>query len=199
MLRLPLYKREFSSHLDLNRALPFLYAIARNPTQSAIITTTTDMSSDEAYASFLEKANQPTGNTSSTSRSKAEKQQDLKSQSSDIPQVLRSLDATFTSDSDEPFEPFTVEYSGSSLPGAEEFAQVIKEGNRMEELGMEDFDPRSEYKDVVEAVREAAGGQSQVKCFRAEGGKSTQVFYYAVALESAAGRLVGVRAVSVES
>ncbi len=158
------------------------------------------MASDEGYASFLDKANQPTG-ASRTSTSKSthqNQQQDLTSQSSNTPSVLKSLDVTFTSESDEPFEPFTVAYSGSSLPSALEFAKAIKQDkDSVEEVSVGEFDPRGEYGDVVEAVKKAAGRTREVRCFTAEGGKS-RVFYYVVGLDEE-NRLVGVRAVSVES
>lgn len=180
-------------------SLPF----SRKPN---VTTTIPIMASDEAYTSFLEKANQPTGANTSTVKPNTQNQQDLTSQPSDIPDVLKSFDVTFTSESDEPFEPFAVPYSGSSLPNASEFARAIKhekgEGG-VEDVSVGDFDPRGEYKIVIEAV-EAAGagdgkGKGEVKCFRADAGKSTKLFYYIVGLDREGRRLVGVRAVSVES
>jgi len=113
---------------------------------------------------------------------------------------------TFTSESDEPFEPFTVPYSSSSLPSASEFARAIKHDNGqgvVEELSVGEFDPRNEYEKVIEAVEAAVAkngeGKAAVKCFRADSGKSTKVFYYVVGLDREERRLVGVRAVSVES
>jgi len=174
--------------------------------QTVVITTTPIMASDEAYTSFLEKANQPTGADSSTPKSHKQDQQAVTSDSSNVPAVLRSLDMTFTSESDEPFEPFTVPYSSSSLPSASEFARAIKHDNGqgvVEELSVGEFDPRNEYEKVIEAVEAAVAkngeGKAAVKCFRADSGKSTKVFYYVVGLDREERRLVGVRAVSVES
>lgn len=164
------------------------------------------MASDEDYTSFLEKANQSTGTAATTSTtsavSKLPNQADLPSQSSNIPPTLKSLDVTFTSESDEPFEAFAVLYSSSSPPDAVEFAKVInhKKGKGgVEELTVKDFDPSGEYAGVVEKVAEAAGNKGEVKCFRVDAGKSTKVLYYVVGLDMEGGRLVGVRAVSVES
>jgi hypothetical protein len=164
------------------------------------------MASDEAYTSFLEKANQPTGANPSTSKSHSQDQQAVTTESSNIPAVLRSLDTTFTSESDEPFEPFAVPFSSFSLPNASEFARAIKhEAGQgvVEELSVEEFDPKDEYKDVIEAVEAAVAGDGKgkaaVKCFRADSGKSTKVFYYVVGLDRNERRLVGVKAVSVES
>lgn len=168
------------------------------------------MSSDNAYASFLDKANQdpnsnPTPSTSSTSPSKPQPtpHESLISQSTHIPQSLKSLDVTFTSEADEPFEAFTVSSAGSSLPDAAGFAQAVGLGSsagQVEELSVEDFDPRGEYGEVVAAVKKAAGnGGGEVKCFRVEGEKKSTVFYYVVGLDGQGGRLVGARAMSVES
>lgn len=175
------------------------------PTTHSAIARTTTMASDEDYTSFLEKANQPTGaaTASTTSAiSKLPNQADLPSQSSNIPPALKSLDVTFTSESDEPFEPFAVPYPGSSLPDAAEFAKVIKhekgEGG-VEELSVKDFDPSGEYAEVLEKVAEAARNKGEIRCFRVDAGRSTKVLYYVVGLDREVGRLVGVRAVSVES
>lgn len=176
------------------------------PKESVVTTTARVMASDEAYASFLEKANQPTGANTSTSKSHNQDEQAVTSQSSNVPAVLRSLDMTFTSESDEPFEPFTTPYSSSSLPSASEFAKAIKHDNGqgvVEELSVGEFDPQDEYKKVIEAVEAAAAGDGKgkavVKCFRVDSGKRTKVFYYVVGLDREERRLVGVRAVSVES
>ncbi len=163
------------------------------------------MASDEDYTSFLEKANQPTGATTAgttSAFSKTHNQADLSSQSSNIPPALKLLDATFTSESDEPFEPFAVPCSISSPPNAAEFAKIIKHEKGMggvEELSITDLDPRGEYAEVMEKVAEAAGNKGEVKCFRVDAGKSTKVLYYVVGLDREGGMLVGVRAVSIES
>lgn len=160
------------------------------------------MSSDEAYASFLEQANQSVGSAKNTSTSSTSKSQPS-SQSGNIPPPLKSLDATFTSESDEPFEPFTIPYSSSSssLPGAPEFAKLVEEdGKAVDEMSMEEFDPRGEYGEVIGKVKDASsGGESEVKIFRVEGKSRTIVVYYVVGLDQEGGRLVGVRAVSVET
>lgn len=70
----------------------------------------------------------------------------------------------------------------------------------VEILALEEWDPRGDYKGVLEAVREAVGGE-EVRCFRVEdlGGKSV-VYYYLLGLKlGGERRLVGVRVLSVES
>lgn len=162
------------------------------------------MSSDEAYASFLDKANQPLGSAKNTTTSTCSTSKSHStSQSGDIPASLKSLNATFTSESDEPFEPFTIPISSSSsaVPDASEFAKLIEEeGKAVEELSMEEFDPKGEYGEVVGKVKEAAsGGKGEVKFFRVEGKSRTRVVYHVVGLDKEGGRLIGVRAVSVET
>ncbi len=93
------------------------------------------------------------------------------------------------------------------MPDAAGFARAVGFGSgssagQVEEMSVEEFDPRGEYGEVIEAVRKAGGdgsGKEEVKCFRLEGERKSRVFYYVVGLDGKVGRLVGVRAVSVES
>lgn len=111
---------------------------------------------------------------------------------------------TFTSESDEPFQPFTVPYEGSKLPDARGFAEAVRarmdigDWDGVKELEVEEFDPRGEYGEVVEKTREAIEGAGDVKIFTVEAGRS-RVVYFVVGLDGERRRLVGVRAVSVES
>ena len=68
------------------------------------------MSTDEDYASFLDKANQDTGSKPQTQKDSSFAQ--TKSVDTDVPGPLRSLDAFYMSDTDEPFEPVALGYSG---------------------------------------------------------------------------------------
>jgi hypothetical protein len=142
------------------------------------------MSSDEAYASFLDKVNQPLDSAASKpSQTQSDRMIQSQQQSAtvSIPSSLRSLNATLTSESDEPFEPFAIPYQDTGLPDAAGFARAMRaasqntiaaggkgqdgesgedededeEGGRMEELKLVNFDPRGEYGEVVEAVRRA--------------------------------------------
>ena len=73
------------------------------------------MASDEAYTSFLEKANQDTGanKTSSQSGSAVTKAVDT-----DVPATLQKVEAYYISDADEPFEPVSLKWKGNDLPSA---------------------------------------------------------------------------------
>ena len=65
----------------------------------------------------------------------------------------------------------------------------------VEELSTKDFDPKGQYKGVMDAVKEEAGG-AEVKVFRVETGKA-RAEYWVVGLHE--GKVMGVRASAVES
>lgn len=70
------------------------------------------MSNDDDYASFLDKANQDTGSSSVQSSSFAS----TKAVDTDVPAALKSLnDAYYMSESDEPFEPVALKFTGRDL------------------------------------------------------------------------------------
>jgi hypothetical protein len=154
------------------------------------------MSDDASYASFLDKANQDTGPKSAQAPNHR-----TANVSSDIPSALQNIKATYTSDTDSPFEPVSFDYDGSELPSAHEFEKLVAKasGNngpaRAEELSVEDFDPRGEYGDVVKKVEVVVEG-GEVKVFRVGMGK-TRARYFVVGLGG--GRVVGVKAEAVES
>ena len=69
--------------------------------------------SDEAYSSFLDQANQDTGASKASTKSKsaATKAVDI-----DVPATLQKVDQYYTSESDEPFEPVSLVWSGKNMP-----------------------------------------------------------------------------------
>ena len=76
------------------------------------------MSSDEAYSSFLDQANQDTGASAKSS---------LKSQSAstkavdtDVPAPLAKVEQYYTSEADEPFEPVSLKWNGEHMPSERE-------------------------------------------------------------------------------
>jgi hypothetical protein len=75
------------------------------------------MSSDADYAAFLDKANQDTGSASTQSKSKSFS---IKAVNTDVPKSLEEVDEYLMSDSDEPFEPVSLKYTGDKLPDAGE-------------------------------------------------------------------------------
>jgi len=108
---------------------------------------------------------------------------------------LQNLEVTYTSDTDEPFEPIVLDYAGHELPDAKQFAKCVKkdEGN-VEVLEEGDFDPQGQYKDILSKVKEAGNGK--VGCYRVKVSE-TRAEYYIVSVGDR--KLVGARARAVES
>lgn len=71
------------------------------------------MSSDEAYSSFLEQANQDTGSSNASAQSSSAT---TKAVDTDVPVSLQKVEQYYTSDADEPFEPVSLKWSGSNMP-----------------------------------------------------------------------------------
>lgn len=72
------------------------------------------MSSDADYAAFLDKANQDTGSVNAKEASQ-KKSYGTKSINTAVPSALKQVEEYYVSDSDEPFEPVALEFSGSSV------------------------------------------------------------------------------------
>ncbi|KFY10386.1 hypothetical protein V492_05046, partial [Pseudogymnoascus sp. VKM F-4246] len=80
------------------------------------------------------------------------------------------------------------------------FADLIgsPDGREIEILDISQWDSRGEYKSIVDAIRDATGG-GDVRVYRVPRG-ATRVEYWVVgAEEGEEGRLVGAKALSVES
>lgn len=58
------------------------------------------------------------------------------------------------------------------------------------------FDPRGQYKEVLEAVEKVGNGKFSI--FKVEHGR-TRVEYYIVGLDKEGGKVVGMKALAVES
>ncbi|EXJ77181.1 hypothetical protein A1O3_10339 [Capronia epimyces CBS 606.96] len=164
------------------------------------------MADDASYAAFLDKANADpkAGHEQSESTSQARTKFDptTTSQLEALPASLKSLpEVTYTSDTDAPFEPITLNYAGSKLPSVAEFEKSLglkgKVTGSVEELTTEEFDPRGEYREIIERVAQAAKGKDVgVKLFRVEISQ-TRAEYYILTVGDRA--LVGVVVKAVES
>lgn len=77
------------------------------------------MSSDAEYAAFLEKANQDTGSVRAKDAS-SKKSYGTKSVNTVVPSMLKQVEEYYISDSDEPFEPVALEFSGGSVSSGRE-------------------------------------------------------------------------------
>ena len=75
------------------------------------------MSSDEAYGSFLEQANQETGASKDSDTTNTV---NTKSVDTEVPQQLQNIEQYYTSEVDEPFEPVSIKWNGSELPSESE-------------------------------------------------------------------------------
>lgn len=156
------------------------------------------MSDDASYSSFLDKANQDTGVSPLNSGPKSYS-------SSNVPSALQNVKATYTSDTDSPFEAVSFDYDGTELPSAQEFEKLVARESkdngpaRAEELSVKDFDPRGEYDDLVKMV-EGLVEHRKVKVYRVGRGK-TRAEYFVVGLAGGkeGGRILGVRAEAVET
>ncbi|KAL3474373.1 hypothetical protein BJX99DRAFT_231733 [Aspergillus californicus] len=172
------------------------------------------MSSDDAYMSFLNKANadRDTGRSESqqTTQSSPARTETVDVNVS-VPAPLTSVKEYYISDSDELFEPVALKWQGAQRgvwPGSSEFSKLISVNtdlsSSIETLSASSFDPKNQYASVFRAVRAAAVGGSgdgeavDVKVYRVEVGTS-RVEYYVVALGVEQGLLVGLRAKAIES
>lgn len=71
------------------------------------------MSSDDAYSSFLDQANQDTGASKSSTNSSSAT---TKAVDTDVPGPLQKVELYYTSEADEPFEPVSLKWSGKNMP-----------------------------------------------------------------------------------
>ncbi|KAF1935951.1 hypothetical protein EJ02DRAFT_448321 [Clathrospora elynae] len=147
------------------------------------------MSSDADYASFLDKANQETGSVEASSK----KSYGTTSVNTEVPKALEQVEEYYTSDADEPFEPVALKFEKGSL-SADDLKKLVGGDKDVEEVKGTSFE--SQYKKVVNAVR--AAGNGEVKVFRVEL-SSTRAAYYVVAVDEKGGRIVGLKALAVES
>lgn len=89
---------------------------------STSTTTKIKMSSDEAYGSFLEQANQPSTSkkaSTATQSSSSQKNSSLstKAVDTDIPPALQNVkNAYYTSEADEPWETVSLKWEGGNMP-----------------------------------------------------------------------------------
>ncbi|KEF57444.1 uncharacterized protein A1O9_05361 [Exophiala aquamarina CBS 119918] len=159
------------------------------------------MSDDASYTAFLNKANEDpkSGASQSTSQTKSKFDPTTTSNSS-LPSSLQSIPdtLTYTSDTDSEFQAVVLNYSGDALPSSAEFKKALgakADQGEVEELTVQDFDPRGQYTEIIDRVKDAGDGKA-VKVFRVEVG-ATRVEYYIVTLGDR--KLVGVYTKAVES
>ncbi|KAH0556666.1 hypothetical protein GP486_005529 [Trichoglossum hirsutum] len=151
------------------------------------------MSSDEAYAAFLDKANEtPLAGGNSSIQSVETKAIDTS-----VPASLQSIDKYYVSEADEPFTPVGLKWNGKGFPSKDEFRDLIKHKAEVSIMNTDEWDPRGDYAYIVGAVQEAAGTR-EVKVYRVRHGH-TRAEYYIVSLDPEGSRIVGLKAKAVES
>ena len=69
--------------------------------------------SDDAYSSFLDKANQDTGASKASTQSK---QASTKAVDTEVPATLQGVEQYYVSEADEPFEPVSLKWGGQNMP-----------------------------------------------------------------------------------
>ncbi|KAK9570515.1 hypothetical protein V6Z96_006814 [Aspergillus fumigatus] len=186
-----------------------------NPRRSPIISRAM---SDDAYMSFLDKANADLNNARAQ---QPQQSSGVRTETVDvgvqIPAPLRSVDAYYISETDEPFEPVALKWEGAdkgTWPGPAEFSRLISPNadisSSIETLTPSTFDPKNQYSAALRAVRAAVaqtfgGGEPgidesdvETKVYRVEVGKS-RVEYYILGLDAVGGTIVGLRAKAIES
>jgi len=149
------------------------------------------MSSDADYAVFLDKANQDIGSAETRDASKKQGH-GTKSVNTAVPKVLEQVEEYYVSDADEPFEPVALSFEGSSV-SADDLKKLIG-SDKVEEVKGTGFE--SQYKKVVDAVKQAGDGKVQVFRVELQGARAE---YYVVTVDEKEGRLVGLKALAVES
>ncbi|KUL86960.1 hypothetical protein ZTR_05763 [Talaromyces verruculosus] len=172
---------------------------------------------DENYMAFLDKANKQrdAGRDEAHTEESTQPSKQVRTETVEsgvkVPEQLKKVDVYYMSETDEPFEPVALNWKGASSgkwPGNDEFASLIASGSEpdIEILSEKSFDPRSQYSDVIKAVRAAVAASDskvnesdvEVKVYRVEVGHS-RVEYWVIALDGAEGKIVGLRAKAIES
>ena len=76
--------------------------------------------SDADYEAFLNKANADSNEGKAQTQSQSQSEgYGTKSVNAAVPQALKGVDATYTSDADEPFEPVALKFEGDEITQGE--------------------------------------------------------------------------------
>ncbi|KAL1891243.1 hypothetical protein Cpir12675_005033 [Ceratocystis pirilliformis] len=168
------------------------------------------MSSDQSYLDFLNKANAPMDSASAGSQPQQASAGYnsgllLVTPGEDIPPALARVgDLVYTSDADEPFVPVVLKWDetgNKGLPDEDEFIALVHAppASPVSILDPSEWDGQGHYQTVLDAVREASEG-ADVRVYRLET-SSTRVECFIVSCEGEGknARLVGFKALAIES
>lgn len=78
----------------------------------------------------------------------------------------------------------------------DEFKDLIGHSSNVSTLSAQDFDPKGQYKDVLQAVEEVGDGKARI--FRVDYGR-TRAEYYVISLDTEGKKVMGLKAKAVES
>lgn len=157
------------------------------------------MADDGSYSDFLNQANQDTGapkTQQATSKHPALHSSSVDSEHT-VPASLKSIDAVYITDSDSDFEPVSLAINDKKI--AKDTVKKLfglAEDAEVEEMKTSEWDPRGQYKQVVDKVEEVTEGG--VKVFRV-GVERTRFLYLVLGVKEGGGRVLGVKTVGVES
>ncbi len=84
----------------------------------------------------------------------------------------------------------------TSLYASDEFKDLIGHHAGISTLALEEFDPKGQYKEVVEAVHSSGDGEFRI--YRVEHGR-TRAEYYIIRLDKRGQRVLGLKAKAVET
>ncbi|KAF2273369.1 uncharacterized protein EI97DRAFT_461243 [Westerdykella ornata] len=162
------------------------------------------MASDDAYAAFLEKANQDVsggaGGEEITARSSSSADKRIRIQEQDVVEVpasLRGIEEVYVSESDEGFEGVGLGWEGGEVDADSlRKALSLSSDTDVSSLSEKEFDPRGNYTSVIDKVKRAGNGS--VKIFRIEL-DATRAEIWVLSVDEKGKRLVGVRTLSVET
>ena len=82
------------------------------------------------------------------------------------------------------------------LQCTDEFGELIGHKGDVSTISTKEFDPKGDYKEVLQAVEKAGDGKARI--YRLETGKS-RAEYYVVGFDEKGGKIVGLKAKAVES
>ncbi|KAL1884383.1 hypothetical protein VTK73DRAFT_77 [Phialemonium thermophilum] len=165
------------------------------------------MASDDDYMNFLEKANRGPNEGRATQSAASPKAFKTVDEGIEVPAPLIQVthDTFYVSDADEPFVPVALQWNeaGKGLPDEEELAQLIEHPDptkaEIEILDPVDWDPKGQYSEIIDAVRKAGKG-NDVRVYRiAKEGARAEYWLLTTEGKGKTAKLVGVKALAVES
>ncbi|KAI1269620.1 hypothetical protein F5Y18DRAFT_104984 [Xylariaceae sp. FL1019] len=166
----------------------------------------TRMASDEDYMAFLDKANKDPNEGHAKSQSKDAEFKAM-DEGAQAPAAIQEAtkDAFYVSDADEPFVPVCLAWDegGKGLPDESEFASLIKHPNpSAAEIEIQDpaeWDSQGQYKAILDGVSKAGKG-NDVRVYRvAKGGVKVEYWVVTTDGKGSNAKLVGAKALAVES